>query len=187
LSYQHTNYQAIDYHAVRNALKNMFKKIFIVCCLGIVFTELYALTGCSQTNVVNNWKPQTQLLNKLSETDPKMVGFVSDVEAFYENLHNKKWAETYEQRNKLFRGDVTEGVYIKLAQDTGKTWSLLNYSVLSIDVQGANKVVLICKFVEGPSRQDTYNSVTWEREDGKWRCDAAGPIELAVFHKLQGN
>jgi hypothetical protein len=75
-----------------------------------------------------DWNPKTEVLDELAKDDPKLSGFVHDVKAFYENLHNKRWAETYKQRSKPFRDDFPEQLYIETAQR--KSWELIDYEVL---------------------------------------------------------
>ena len=139
-------------------------------------------SGCTRQSSPekSDWEPKTALLDEIPRTDPKMIGFVHDVKAFYENLHNKRWAETYKQRVLDFRRTVPEDVYVK--EVTAHLWQLDDYEVLPpIQSYPPNRVVTICRFVEGPIEHISYNNVTWTLEDGVWRCDCAGPTRISLF------
>jgi hypothetical protein len=160
----------------------MLKKSNIRTVYILVYLNVIIFTGCSHYTS-SEWQPDTQLLDKLVRTDPKMDSFIHDVKMFYENLHNKNWAETYDQRSETFRSDVPKQLYLKLAQSDDATWELANYKVLSIETSDNHLVILVCKFVEGPIEHESYKAVTWRLEkDGKWHCDDAGPVRLSIFH-----
>lgn len=169
-------------------MKGSLGKFNILINLFLV-VNIVMLTNCSNSKLSDNWDPKTLLLDKLRQSNPDMIGFVDDVESFYQNLHDKNWSNVYKGRYKLFREDMSEQMFVDLAKKTGNDWSLINYDVLSIKIINTNKAELICKFIEGPSLETNYNSVIWVNEGGRWRCEDAGPIELIIFQntRSQGN
>jgi hypothetical protein len=153
------------------------KRLFLFC----IIVALGWGMGCVERQ--NEWQPQTQILDAITKTDSRMSNFVHEVKLFYQNLHEKRWPETYEQRNQEFRKDFPMSLYLEVAQREGARWTLIHYEVLSVETHGNREVRLICKFVEGPGEYVTYRTITWrQEEDGKWRCDAAGPTKLSIFY-----
>jgi hypothetical protein len=145
------------------------------------------LISCSPSDQrAGQWNPDTRLLTELAQTNPELAGFVRDVKMFYQDLHDKRWAATYKQRNEAFRSDFPEQLYLRIADSDGKSWSLMDYGVLSIQTHDSNRVVLVCRFVEGLRPHTTYNSVTWKNDGGHWYCDCAGPVRLSIFFSSRG-
>jgi hypothetical protein len=143
------------------------------------------IVGCHKTEAqLQTWSPSLGTLNKAERMDPHIAGVSHDVREFYEALHNKSWQETYAYRNKAFRDLVPINTYLRNVQKP--FWELVNYDVLNVQIDLPEpKVTLICKFVEYPPLFETYQSVTWQKEnDGKWHCDSAGPIGLPLFVKM---
>jgi len=167
-------------------MKTFISLIFVI----VIFASF---CGCSRVGGTSgttasgkSWNPKTQALDNCANV-PQMAGFIHDMKAFYENLHNKQWAETYKQRNQKFRSLVSKQVYLKEVKDSA--WELVDYEVLppiqqTHDSDGSNKIVTICKFIEGPIEHTAYNTITWTLEDGVWRPDCAGPMRLAIFGQL---
>jgi hypothetical protein len=131
-----------------------------------------------------SWDPRIELLKNAESRHSEIYGITKDVETFYAELHDKRWEETYNYRNKSFRKLVPLQVYLDNVTNS-HFWELLNYQILSMQInENVTNVTLICKFVENPMQIETYNTIIWEKEDGKWRCDAAGPSGLDLFVKM---
>ena len=154
-------------------------------------------TADSQGVKTNYWHPDTTKLDLMEEIHDPMVRvaistLVPDVKRFYELLRDKKWHETYELRARAFRHDRAESDYIAEAKRNEKRWSLVNYDVLDVGLDGnvgstnIDQAVLICRFVELPSYEESYSTVFWHKEDGVWRCLSAGPRKLDIFSGTRG-
>jgi hypothetical protein len=122
----------------------------------------------------------------LASYDTNFIGLDSDVKQFYASLHNKDWRATYNQRWDEFREDFPMRLYLQIADADGAKWELLDYDILSVEANGDNEVNLICKYTE-TFDNITYAMVRWRKEDGVWRCDAAGPKELKIFRYTRRN
>jgi hypothetical protein len=148
-----------------------------------ILISLFFNFGCRRVSEPSYaWNPKVDLLDKAEQNNPQIVGFSDDVKTFYEDLHDKRWEETYKYRNKSFRELVPLETYLNNVHS--QPWNLLNYEVLNVQTENTNKITLVCKFIEDPLKIESYNTVIWKKEDGKWRCDPAGPIGLPVFAKL---
>ena len=158
------------------------KKLFSVVSVALCFCGACHM----QESASLSWNPKVDLLQSAEARHSEIDGITKDVEAFYTDLHNKKWESTYSYRNSSFQSLVSLQVYLDNVTNS-QSWELLNYQILSVKTQidGDNtSVVLICKFDEDPMHIETYNVVVWQKEYGKWRCDAAGPSGLSLFSKM---
>ena len=150
------------------------------CC--IVLTAIVCF-GCDKPpKPAYTWDPNLELLKEAEHNHPEVDGIANDVKAFYIDLHDKNWEKTYDYRNKVFRQTVSLDTYLKSLNES-KGWQLSDFQILNVQILDPRMhVKLICKFVEG--QVTSYNDITWEKEDGKWRCDAAGPSDLPMFANI---
>jgi hypothetical protein len=170
----------------RNLTSSKERLWFIILLIGL---SLISIEGCNRSEQIgNSWNPQTQRLDQFCSDGANFTDLEQDVKRFYASLEKKEWPSTYDQRWNTFKQDFPESLYLKIAGDEGKRWDLLNYEVLSVEahilsakVSNSNEVVLICKFIEQPGPTTNYATVRWRKEEGMWRCDAAGPAKLSIF------
>jgi hypothetical protein len=153
-------------------------------CFRAAFVLLLCV-GCNKPGAsIYSWAPKVDMLEDSESKFPQIKGITKDVAAFYLDLHEKRWEETYFYRNKSFRDLVSMQVYLNNVTNS-PGWELLNYQIVNVQANiSDNTVTLICKFVESPMQVESFNTITWKVEDGKWRCDAAGPVGLALFAKM---
>ena len=158
------------------------------------FCALILLMCCSvgaQIANTNDWHPNTRLLD-MTPTSRDANGEYAetslsrDVKKFYLALRDKQWHDTYMMRAKAFREDMPESEYLEFARKGEKKWGLVNYEVLSLELDSfqtndADVAILICKFTELPRKRDTYSTVFWHKEEGVWKCLSAGPRNLIIF------
>jgi hypothetical protein len=155
----------------------------IKASISIIFVLLMGVLAyhSRREQIIAGWNPSISLLDGISDSNTNFVGLMHDVCSFYDDLHKKQWESTYNRRWKTFRYDFPMALYLKMAAEKGNRWSLLNYEILSIETYNSDEAVLICKFIESPGAATSYSLVRWRKEDGTWRCDAAGPIKLSLF------
>ncbi len=150
----------------------------------------------SEEASTNDWNPDTTILDEAAKyQDPVDRDAAStlahDVKRFYELLRNKKWHQTYELRAKAFREDMPESDYLAEAIKNENRWCLVDYAVLSAQLENAypstnlDQAVLICKFTELPDHAVSYTTVYWHKEEGVWKCLSAGPSKLGIFRGLR--
>jgi hypothetical protein len=162
-----------------------FSFIFLIGVLGIG-------TAYARGADTNEWHPNTELLDLITKRhypsgEDREKSLALDVETFYIALRDKRWQETYELRANAFREDFSEQEYLAIAKQNETTWALINYEILSVSIQnsaptsGRDMAILICKFTELPGNKDTYSTVFWHKEAGKWKCLSAGPHNLSIF------
>jgi len=164
---------------------------FLVVCIITFFCY-----GCSKnTNHGNGidreaggWNPKTAVLDDSLGQNLIMDSFVHDMKTFYENIHDKKWSETYKQCNQNFRNNKSQKDYMSEVSHIGR-WELIDYEVLPpLKMYNSKKVYTVCKFIEGPGKHLSYACIIWTLEDGMWRCDCAGPVGpmgCTMFERLE--
>lgn len=129
-----------------------------------------------------NWNPDTANLDQVALGSPHLETLKQNIKLFYELLHKRDWEAAYELRSKEYKDDFPKSLYLSLAQEEGKNWCLLDYSVLSVKIYDSNHAAVICNFIELPGPVTSFSTVEWHKEtDEVWRCNAAGPDKLSIF------
>lgn len=160
--------------------------LILVGCSGRMNSQVQVPAKGDQAKVSIEWSPDTRDLDLATQYMAGAKGLRHDVENFYELLHEENWPATYAFRWKAFKSDVPESTYLK--ETRGTRWALLDYDILSFQLNDSDDAILIGKFIEFPGPITNYSVVDWRKEaDGVWRCDAAGPTGLPVLKYFRYN
>jgi len=154
----------------------MSKVVFmnVICILALL------VIGCNRS-------VDTSILDEFARSKPALEPFVDSVKQFYKALQDNEWEKTYEFRTNDFKQITRRAVYMEIAENRGKSWSLNGYEILDVlpySVQGQEPslIRLIIKFQE--DNFTSYNVVWWIKEENSWHCLNAGPIGPAGLSGL---